>query len=52
MPRKLKVRVHISLIGGSWYAMAGNNNHATRTALVPAIDYCKRMNARRVKGGA
>ena len=51
MPRKLKVRVHIS-DWGSWYARAGNNNHATRIALVYAIDYCKRMNARRAKGGA
>lgn len=55
MPRKQVVKVHISKIGGEWYAMAGNNNSATRSALVPAIDYCNRMNeterrARKMKG--
>ena len=50
MPRIRKVRVHISLIGGQWYAMSGNNNHATRCALVPAISFCDRLNAQQARG--
>lgn len=51
MPRKQKIRIHISVIGGLWYAMAGNNNPDTRRALVPAISYIRRMNQKRMKGG-
>lgn len=44
MPRKQKISIRIALFGGKWYAMPLNNNRATRFALVPAIDYCKRLN--------
>lgn len=44
MPRKEKVRIRIALTNGRWYAHAGNNS-AIRAALVPAINYVRRMNA-------
>lgn len=40
----MKIKIHISRAEGFWYALAGNNNPFTRAALVPAINYVRRMN--------
>lgn len=48
-PRPFKPR--IKLVAGKWYAYAPNNSHEARCALVPAISFCRRMNAAG-KGGA
>ena len=45
-----KPKVHISIVGGAWYAMPGNNSDETRSALVPAISYCDRLNHDQKRG--
>lgn len=50
MSRIRKIRVHIALVNGEWYAQSGNNNYATRCALVPAISFCDRLNAKQKRG--
>lgn len=44
------IKIHISVIDGTWYAMPSNNNRATRRALADAIDYCRKMNLKRNNG--
>lgn len=36
---------HIKLVKGQWYAFAPNKSHEARGALVPAISFCRRLNA-------
>lgn len=40
----MRIKIHIARHAGKWYAFAGNNNAFTRAALVPAINYIRRMN--------
>lgn len=45
-----KIRVHISIVNGEWYAQSGNNNSATRIALYSAINFCDRVNSKQKRG--
>lgn len=41
--------VHIVLAGGQWYAFGFGERRARNLLLVPAINFCKRLNAARAK---
>ena len=50
MPKARKPRIRIAVIDGEWYASPGNNSRETRSALVPAIAFCDRLNDSQGRG--
>lgn len=46
----MSARVRIKLIKGQWYAFASGERKERNRLLVPAINFCKRLNQQ--KGGA
>jgi hypothetical protein len=43
-------RIHLSIIGGEWYATARNNSKTTRSAMIPAINWCDKQNEKEGRG--